>query len=177
MENATIARPYAEAVFALADAGGALDKWSGLLAAMAAVAADPEMRAATGNPNFSNEQLYGIFVAACGGALMIEAQNFVRILIENDRLNLLPEIRVLYDELKNEREAVVNAQISSAFPLDEAQIAALVAELERRFKRKVKPQVIVDKKLIGGVRMQVGDEVIDGSVRGKLITMAGALKN
>src|SRR5208282_3036461 len=173
MENATIARPYAEAVFALADAGGVLDKWSGLLAAMATVAAVPEMRAASGNPNFSNEQLYGIFVAACDRALVVEAQNFVRLLIENDRLNLLPEIRALYEELKNEREAVVNARISSAFPLNETQVAAL----EHRFKRKVKPQVIVDKQLIGGVRMQVGDEVIDGSVRGKLITMAGALKN
>jgi len=177
MENATIARPYAEAVFALADAGGVLDKWSGLLAAMATVAAVPEMRAASGNPNFSNEQLYGIFVAACDRALVVEAQNFVRLLIENDRLNLLPEIRALYEELKNEREAVVNARISSAFPLNETQVAALVAALEHRFKRKVKPQVIVDKQLIGGVRMQVGDEVIDGSVRGKLITMAGALKN
>jgi F-type H+-transporting ATPase subunit delta len=177
MENATIARPYAEAVFVLADAGGVLDKWSGLLAAMAAVAAAPEMRDATGNPNLSDEQLYGIFVAACGGALAVEAQNFVRILIENDRLDLLSEIRALYEELKDEREGIVNARISTAFPLDEAQVSALVAELERYFKRKVKPQVIVDKQLIGGVRMQVGDEVIDGSVRGKLITMAGALKN
>ena len=177
MENATIARPYAEAVFSLADASGMLDKWSGSIAAMAIVAAVPEMRAATGNPNLSDEELYGIFVAGCGGILTGEAQNFVRILIENDRLDLLPEIRAQYEELKNEREAVVSARISSAFPLDESQIAALVAELEHRFRRKVKPQVIVDPQLIGGVRMQVGDEVIDGSVRGKLITMASTLKN
>ena len=177
MENITIARPYAEAVFALADAAGALDKWSGILAVMANVAAVPEMRAVTANPNFSNEQLYGIFISVCGGEPAVEAQNFVRLLIENNRLDLLPEIRELYEELKNEREVRVDAQISSAFPLNEAQVRALVAELERRFKRKVNPQVTVDKQLIGGVRMQVGDEVIDGSVRGKLVSMASALNN
>jgi len=177
MENVTIARPYAEAVFTLADAGGMLDKWSGLLAAMAAVAAVPEMQEATGDPNFSGEQLYGVFVAACGGTLPMEAQNFVRLLIENKRLHLLPEIHALYETLKNERQSVVDAVISSAFPLDNAQVAALVAELEQRFKRKVKPQVNVDQQLIGGIRMQVGDEMIDGSVRGKLDTMAAALKN
>jgi len=177
MENTTIARPYAEAVFALADAAGALDKWSEVLTAMAEVASVPEMRDAIHNPNLSGDQLYAIFAAACGGALPLEAQNFTHVLIENSRLDLLPEIRTLYEALKNERQAVVDARITSAFPLGDAQLAALVAELEHRFGRKVRPQVKVDERLIGGVRMQVGDEVIDGSVRGKLATMAAALKN
>jgi len=177
MENVTIARPYAEAVFALADAAGALDKWDDLLAAMAVVAAVPDMRRATGDPNLSDQQLYGIFAAACGDKLPAEAQNLVRLLIENKRLDLLPEIHTLYKALKNQRQSMVDAVISSAFPLDNAQLSALVAELEKRFKSKVKPHVSVDKQLIGGVRMQVGDEMIDGSVRGKLDTMAAALKN
>lgn len=173
-EAATIARPYAEAVFALADASGVLGKWSQTLAMMAAVAANPEVRMATGNPNLSAEQVYGLFAAVCGD-LPKEAQNLVRVLIENGRLAILPEIRDSFEELKNEREGAVDAVITAAYPLDAGQLAALVTELEDRFKRKVKPEVKVDAGLIGGVRMQVGDEVIDGSVRGKLATMAAAL--
>ena len=173
-ENVTIARPYAEAIFALADTGGALGRWSQTLAVMAAVAANPELRAATGDPNLSADQVYGLFAGACGD-LATEAQNLVRVLIENGRLATLPEISDIYEQLKNEREGVVEAVITSAYPLDSGQLSALVAELEQRFKRKVKPQVNVDAALIGGVRMQVGDEVIDGSVRGKLAAMAVAL--
>lgn len=173
-ENVTIARPYAEAIFALADADGALGRWSQTLAVMAAVAANPELRAASGNPNLSADQVYGLFAGACGD-LASEAQNLVRILIENGRLATLPEILEVYEELKNAREGVVEALITSAYPLDSGQLSALVADLGRRFKRKIKPQVIVDATLIGGVRMQVGDEVIDGSVRGKLAAMAVAL--
>lgn len=173
-ENVTIARPYAEAIFALADASGALGRWSQTLAVMAAVAANPELRTASGDPNLSADQVYGLFAGACGD-LATEAQNLLRVLIENGRLATLPEIRDIYEELKNEREGVVEASITSAYPLDSGQLSALVAELEQRFKRKVKPQVDVDATLIGGVRMQVGDEVIDGSVRGKLAAMAVAL--
>jgi F-type H+-transporting ATPase subunit delta len=173
-ENVTIARPYAEAIFALADAGGALGRWSQALAVMAEVAAHPELRAAIANPNLSASEVYGLFAGACGD-LAAEAQNLVRVLIENGRLALLPEIRGIYEELKNEREGVVEAVITSAQPLDAGQLSALVAELERRFGRKIRPQVHVDANLIGGARMQVGDEVIDGSVRGKLAAMTAAL--
>lgn len=173
-ENVTVARPYAEAIFALADRSRGLDKWSRTLAVMAVVAADPAMRTAIGNPNLSGDQVYGLFAGACGD-LALEAQNLVRVLIENRRLAILPEIREIYEELKNEREGVIDALITSARPLDSGQVSALVAELERRFKRKVNPRVEVDPELIGGVRMRVGDEVIDGSVRGKLAAMAVAL--
>jgi len=173
-EAATIARPYAEAVFALADAAAALGKWSQMLSVMAAVAANPEARAAAANPRLAPSQVYGLFAAACGD-LTTEAQNFVRALIENGRLELLPEIRDRYEGLKNEREGVVDALITTAFPLEAGQLSALATGLEIRFKRKVKPQVNVDAGLIGGVRVQVGDEVIDGSVRGKLAAIAAAL--
>lgn len=173
-EAVTIARPYAEAVFALADGSGALGKWSQTLAVMASVATNSDVRAATGNPNLTSDQVYGLFAAACGD-LVSEAQNLVRVLIENDRLAALPEIREIYEGLKNEREGVVDALITTALPLDDGQLAALVAELERRFKRKINSQVHIDAKLIGGVRLQVGDEVIDGSVRGKLTALATAM--
>src|SRR6185503_11656046 len=122
-ENATIARPYAEAAFALADSGGTLGPWAQALEVMAGIAAHPEMREAIGNPRLGNEQLYGLFAALSGDALTAEIQNFVRVLIENGRLTLLPEIRELYRELKNEREGVVDAQVESAFELDAAQIS------------------------------------------------------
>ena len=173
-ENITIARPYAEAVFALADASGALGRWSRTLAVMAEVAANAELQAATANPRLSDAQVYGIFAGACGD-LPIEAQNLVRVLIENGRLALLPEIREIFEELKNEREGVMEAVITSAHPLDARQLSGLVAELERRFGRKISPRVEIDAGLIGGARMQLGDEVIDGSVRGKLAAMAAAL--
>ena len=175
-ENTTIARPYAEAVFGLADKTGTLAKWSGVLAAMAAAAAHPDVRRLIGDPNVSPEQLYGLFVPLAGGDIPAEAQNLVRVLIANGRLTLLPEIHALFEALKHEREGVVEAEIRTAFPMANGQLESLFGDLERRFKRRVQPHVTVDKELIGGVRITAGDEVIDGSVRGKLEDMAAALK-
>ena len=176
-EAATIARPYAEAVFGLAEKAGASAKWLGMLAAMAQVAGNPEMRACIGNPNVSPKALYDLFIALCREDFPAEARNFARVLIANDRLALLPEIHAQFAELKNEREGVLEAEIRSAFPLDNAQINGLVADISRRFKRRIQPRVTVDRELIGGVHVTVGDEVIDGSVRGKLADMAAALKS
>ncbi|MBI2319079.1 MAG: F0F1 ATP synthase subunit delta [Betaproteobacteria bacterium] len=176
-ETTTIARPYAEAVFALADASGTLAKWSATLQRAAEIASHPEMLQAMGHPGLSAEQLYGLFATAAGEALFAESQNLIRVLIENRRLGLLPEIRDLFEELKNEREGVVEAQISSAYPLEGESLAGLVADLQRRFGRNIEPKVSIDPELIGGVCVQVGDEVIDGSVRGKLAAMVGALKS
>jgi len=173
-EAITVARPYADAVFALADSTSALGKWSQTLAVMAAVAANPDIAAATADPKLTSEQVYGLFAGACGD-LPVEGQNLLRALIENDRIAALPEIHESFEELKNEREGIVDAVITSAYPLDRGQLAEIIAVLEDRFKRKVRPQVETDANLIGGVRMQVGDEVIDGSVRSKLAGMAAAL--
>jgi F-type H+-transporting ATPase subunit delta len=134
------------------------------------------MQACIGNPNLGAKQLYDLFVALCKQDFPAEARNFVRVLIANGRLGLLPEIYAQFAELKNERDGVLEAEIRSAFPLENAQITALVADVSRRFKRRVQPRVTVDKDLIGGVHIKVGDEVIDGSVRGKLESMATALK-
>jgi F-type H+-transporting ATPase subunit delta len=173
-EIATIARPYAEAVFKVADGGGKLAAWADVLDRLAAVAANPAIGQLLGDPNVTPDQLYGV-IAGGAGDLPVQAQNLVRVLIENGRVGVLPEVRDLFVELKHEREGVVDAEIASAFPLDDAQLATLVTDLEARFKRKVKPQVAVDQDLIGGVKVVVGDEVIDGSVRGKLAAMAAAL--
>ena len=176
-EVATLARPYAEAVFELADKSNSLPEWAPVLANMARFAAQPEVRACIDNPNLGAKPLYTLFVSLCGDDLSAEARNFLRVLIANDRLALLPEIHAQFLELKNAREGLVQAEIRSAFPLNNAQVSSLVADLERRFKRRVHPRVTTDKELIGGLRIAVGDEVIDGSVRGRLEEMAAALKS
>jgi F-type H+-transporting ATPase subunit delta len=176
-ETATVARPYAEAVFGLAEKAGALAEWQEMLASMAQVAAHPEMRAWIDSPQLGGKRLYDLFRSLCADDLPMELSNFVRVLIANDRLTLLPEINAQFLELKNAHEGVVEAEIRTAFRLDNAQLSGLVADLERRFRRRVQPHVTLDKELIGGVRVTVGDEVIDASVRGRLEDMAAALKN
>ena len=175
-EIATTARPYAQAVFGLADKAGNSGNWLEMLATMAQVAGHADMQACIGNPNLGAKQLYDLFIALCKEDFPAEARNFLRVLIANDRLGLLPEIHAQFTDLKNERDGVLEAEIRSAFPLDNAQVSGLVADVSRRFKRRVQPRVTVDKDLIGGVHIKVGDEVIDGSVRGKLESMATALK-
>jgi F-type H+-transporting ATPase subunit delta len=174
-ETATLARPYAEAVFGLADAGAALARWSDTLRNLGQVVAHPDMQECLAKYDLSAPQLKELFLSLCPAYLPAEVKNFVTLLIDNDRLLLLPEIHRQFDALKNEREGVVDAQIISAFALDDAQLGGLIADLERRFKRKINPQVSIDSALIGGVRVVVGDEVIDGSVRAKLNTMAAGL--
>ena len=178
-EIATIARPYAEAVFGLANKAGAANDWLRVLATLAQAAGNPDMQACISDPNVGDKALYDLVISLSKGKddFPAEARNFVRVLIANGRLALLPEIHAQFAELKNRREGVLEAEIRTAFPLDNAQINGLVADISRHFKRRVQPRVTVDKDLIGGVHVTVGDEVIDGSVRGKLADMAAALKS
>ena len=175
-ENVTLARPYAEAAFQLARASSALGPWQQALDRMAAVAADAQMLECISNPRLLSSQVSQLFLDVAG-SLSAEQQNFVRLLVDNERLQVLPEIRDLYVELKNGQEGVQEADIASAFPLDDATLKNLVAELEARFKCRIQAAVRIAPELIGGVRIAVGDQVIDASVRGKLAAMATALKN
>lgn len=175
-EPSTIARPYAEAAFRLADAQGKLVEWSAALANLAAVAADARVRAAIGNPELSSAKVAGLFISVLAGKLTGEGENFVRVLAENGRLDVLPEIRAQYEALKNDREGTVEAEVWTAFEMDAAQVADLVARLEKSTGRKVKARVSVDKALIGGVKIVIGDKVIDGSARAQLAALETALK-
>ena len=175
-ENVTLARPYAEAAFQLARASSALGPWQQALDRMAAVAADAQMLECISNPRLLSSQVSHLFLDVAG-SLSAEQQNFVRLLVDNERLQVLPEIRDLYVELKNGQEGVKEADIASAFPLDDATLKNLVAELEARFQCRIQATVSLDPELIGGVRIAVGDQVIDASVRGKLAAMATALQS
>ena len=175
-ENVTLARPYAEAAFQLARANSALGPWQQALDRMAAVAADAQMVECIDNPRLQSSQVAQLFLDVVG-SVSAEQQNFVRLLVDNERLQVLPEIRDLYVELKNGQEGVKEADIASAFPLDDATLKNLVAELEARFQCRIQATVSLDPELIGGVRIAVGDQVIDASVRGKLAAMATALQS
>ena len=176
-EPSTVARPYAEAAFRLADGANALGKWSGMLGALAMVAQDARVRAAVADPNLSDAKVAGLFISILAGRLDGGSENFVRVLAENRRLELLPEIRVQFEALKNEREGVVEAEVQSAFELTPEQVSDLVQRLEKRTGRKVRAQVRIDKELIGGVKVILGDKVIDGSARAQLGALELALKD
>lgn len=175
-EALTIARPYAEAVFRLAKDKSALPAWSEILAFIAQVAADPAMQRVIGDPNVTSRQVGDLFLGICGDKAPGEARNLVLVLVENRRLPLLPHIVELYEKLRAAQEGVKEARIVSAFPMDGAQLKDLIAQLEKRFKSRIEAKVEVDKELIGGVKVEVGDEVVDASVRAQLETMAVALQ-
>ena len=175
-ESVTIARPYAEAVYRTAKESGAQGTWSQRLQRLALIAQDGDMAAVMGNPQLSAEQVANLVISLCDDNDAVLA-NLVSTLAENRRLALLPEISRLFDLAKSQEEGVKEAVVHSAFPIDDTQVKALVQELEARFGTKLTARVEIDASLIGGVRVTVGDQVLDASVRGKLDAMAVALNN
>lgn len=173
-ELATIARPYAEALFRVARTGN-LAAWSDLVSEMAAVAALPDVMAFAGNPKLADRQIVETFLSLLKSNVPGEAKNFVGMLVENGRLTLLPEIGAQFHALENAAQGAADAEITSAFELTDAQVKDLVAALEKKLGRKLNPSVKVDGALIGGVRVAVGDEMLDISVRAKLQRMYIAL--
>jgi F-type H+-transporting ATPase subunit delta len=173
-ESLTIARPYAEAAFKLARDAGALPHWSDALSRLAVVAGTGTARELFGNPRLSAAQIAGL-VGDASGALADAQKNFLRVLADNERLSVLPEIAEVFEQLKNAHDGVLDARIGSAYPLTDAQVAEVVATLEQKYGRKVKATVHVEPDLIGGIAIRIGDEVIDTSVRGKLAQLADAL--
>jgi F-type H+-transporting ATPase subunit delta len=176
-ELVTIARPYAQAVFRLAQETGTLAVWSERLQRLAVIVQDPEMTRVVCNPKFSATQVADLFVSLFDKEKDQELAKFVGLLAENERLSVLPEIRDLYEQLKSADEGVQEAVITSAFPLDGVPLDNLIKELEAHFGTRLEPLVRVDARLIGGVRIAIGDQILDASVRGKLDAMAAALKN
>ena len=175
-EPITVARPYAEAAYGLARDGNALPIWAEMLRVATAVVSQPQVRAALDNPKLAAAEKESLLLSICGDKLAPNGRNFLRVLIEGDRIGLLPEIRALFETLKDEADGVARAQIISAFPVDDAQLATLRRGLERRFGRKIEATVSVDPALIGGAKIIVGDTVIDASVQSELQAMANQLR-
>jgi F-type H+-transporting ATPase subunit delta len=178
-EPVTIARPYAEAVYKLAREKNALAQWSGALASLDAVVSDARVQLIISDPNVSAQQLEELVLGVIGDKLDAgvanEARSFMQVLIQNGRLELTPHIRGVYESLKREHEGTLEASVISALPISDEQVKALVTALETKFKRKITTKVEIDPQLIGGVKIVVGDKVIDATVRGRLDAMATAL--
>lgn len=173
-ELATIARPYAEALFQVAGKGD-LVQTSEQLDALAAVAADPQVRGFADNPKVTREQVFDLISSLFKSGLSDSIKNFLRAVIDNKRLSALTEIAAQFHTLANARSGVSDATVYSAFPIDASQLNELVEALERRFARKLNATVLIEPELIGGVRVVVGDEVLDTSVRARLAQMKLAL--
>ncbi|MBX3665665.1 MAG: F0F1 ATP synthase subunit delta [Burkholderiales bacterium] len=173
-ELATIARPYAEALFkaiAPADAVAVAEQ----VTSIAEVAGHEQVRQFADNPKVAPEQVFDLITSVIQGFLGDGAKNLLRTVIDNGRLAALPEIAAQFHALVNARSGVSDATIESAFPIDAAQLPQVVASLEQRFGRKLKASVAVDPALIGGIRVVVGDEVLDTSVKARLEQMKVAL--
>jgi len=175
-ELTTIARPYAEAAFALAREGNALPAWSRMLQLTSAVVADPRVAAALDNPALDAGAKESLLLSICGDNLNADGRSFVRVLIEGDRIGVLPEIQAMFESLKDAADGTAKATIETAFAFDGAELAELTSALEKRFGRKIDATVTVRPELIGGARVTVGDTVIDGSVQEQLRAMSAQLR-
>ena len=167
MEIATVARPYAEALFQIAQKQD-LTQWSQLIEALANIGSHPQVLEVANNPNLRKDQIAEILfsIFRCENDELVK--NFIQVLVDNDRAHQ-------FEELKNASQGAAIAKIATAFPLTEAQVDDIVSKLEKRFGRKLIPTVEVDDSLIGGICATVGDEVLDLSVRGKLQKMQETL--
>ena len=172
-ELATIARPYAEALFktSSADVGGTA-RW---LDTLAAVAGNPQLLQYADNPKVTNREVYDLVTGVVREPLPQVAQNFLRTVIDNGRLAALPEVAAQFRAMKNAQSGASDAVVYSAFPIPAAQLGDVAQTLERRFGRKLNVTVQEDPSLIGGIRVVVGDEVLDTSVKARLAQMKVAL--
>jgi F-type H+-transporting ATPase subunit delta len=172
----TIARPYAEAAFALAREGNALPVWSQMLRLTSAVVADPRVALALDNPALDSAAKESLLLSICGDKLNPEGRNFVRVLVEGDRVAVLPQIQTMFEALKDSADGIAKATIETAFPFEGNELAELTSALEKRFGKKIEATVAVKPELIGGARITVGDTTIDGSVQEQLRAMAAQLR-
>jgi F-type H+-transporting ATPase subunit delta len=173
-ELATIARPYAEALFKAAPEAEA-NAWVSQLAAVGAVAADPQLKTLADNPKVTQSQVFDVIVAAAKVSLAPALANFLRTVLENGRLAALPNMVEQFQTLVQARQGVSEALVYSAYPIDAAQLADILGPLEKRFGRKLEAKVELEPELIGGVRVVVGDEVLDTSVKARLERMKSSL--
>ncbi|MFT4241030.1 MAG: F0F1 ATP synthase subunit delta [Acidovorax sp.] len=175
-ELATIARPYADALFKAATAAGVdLGGAAAWVDELAAIAANPQLRQLADNPKVTADQVFAVITGVARSALPDTAKNFLRTVIDNGRIGALPEVAAQFRALVNQRNGSSDAVVQSAFPMDGAALASVSEVLEKRFGRKLNLTVQLDESLIGGIRVVVGDEVLDTSVKARLEQMKAAL--
>ena len=171
----TIARPYAEAVFARAVETDKLDLWSDMLDLLAVAARDPALSGLVASPKLDRAQMTELMLDIGGGRLSDEGQNLVRVLVANGRLAVLPEIAALFEIRKAEQQGTLDVEVTSAFAMPAAQEQQLADALKRKLGREIRITTSQDPELIGGFKLRAGDMVIDGSVSGQLGKLANEL--
>jgi len=176
-ENITIARPYAEAVFRLAMEQGQLDAWSGFLDELASLSRHPDVAAMIADPAVSRQQALDLLPDLLGRTINAEELNFLTLLLQNERFVALPEMAALYAAQKAAAQNQYDVEVESAFPLNTDQVADLTTHLSQHLARKITANVSVNPSLICGIKITVGDLVIDASLRGKLSALATSLKS
>ena len=174
-ENSTIARPYAQAAFDIANEKGDLKNWSDMLQLIAMVTSDAVLSDMISNPSIEREKIVDVIVDVCGDNLNELAKNFVKVLADNGRLNIMPEIARGYEEHRAEAEKTVEAEVTSAFPLSDAQVKSMTEALKKRLGREVTLKTSIDETIVGGAIIRAGDLMIDGSVSGQLDKLATTL--
>jgi F-type H+-transporting ATPase subunit delta len=174
-EAITTARPYAQAAFEEAQKLADLKGWSEVLISLAETICHPEVRAVITSPRVAKSKVESLMDGLLGGQAKIQQRNFVRVLVDNQRLLLLPEIVAIFEALRAEAEKTVNVVVDSAFELSAAQQEKIISSLKARMGREIKLVCKVNKELLGGVVIRAGDKVIDGSARTRLGEMANAL--
>ena len=170
-----IARPYANAIFSLAQEKGNMAEWSEQLQLLAAVIDDAQMAKIISDPAVSSDQLVELVVGVCGKNFTSESQNLVKLMVRNERLAAAKELSAQYQVLRDEAEQVIEAQLITASDVDEKQKEAIAAALSKRLGKSVKLNAEVDESLIGGAIVRAGDWVVDGSVKAQLSELVGAL--
>jgi F-type H+-transporting ATPase subunit delta len=173
-ELATIARPYAEALFK-ASKGADLGSLAAQVQSLGDVAGNAQLRQFADNPKVVSSQVFDLITAVVKVPLSDAAKNLLRTVIDNARLAALPEIATQFHALVNARSGVSDATVYSAFAIEPQQLAEVKAALERRFARKLNVHVVIDPTLIGGIRAVVGDEVLDTSIKARLEQMKASL--
>lgn len=176
-ETVTIARPYAQAAFRFANARQALKSWSDMLELLAAIVSHEDMRSLIESPRLSEDRLADLVIQIAGEHIDAHAANFVRVLADNRRLALLPDISALFEIQRRNAEGRVQAELISAFPVTDAQQEKIVQSLRVRLGRDIELTCRVEPDLLGGAIIRAGDLVIDGSVRGKLQRLGTALNH
>jgi F-type H+-transporting ATPase subunit delta len=174
-ELATLARPYAEAVFKRAKETGTAAQWSDSLAFIATVMRDDVIAETAENPKIGRDRFLNLVLDICQEQLDQEGQNFLKLLVHNNRIKLAPAIAQIYDQLKADDEGYIDVEIVSAFFIADEQLNHLTATLERNLKKQVRMTIYIDRALIGGLVVRAGDKVIDGSIKGQLQQLAKRL--
>ena len=176
-ELTTAARPYARAAFDIANSHGEQQQWTDMLAFMAAISHDPTMSALLDSPGLSQAQSAEMFISVCSDKIDQRAKNFVKLLAENDRIKLLPEITALYEHYRAEAEGSIDAEVISAQEINDDQLSKIAASLKTRLGKEVRLTSKIDADLIGGAIVRAGDLVIDGSLSGRLEKLSTTLIN